>query len=245
MKSRLVFPLIPSLFTFVMVLSLLSLGAWQISRMNWKSDLLHKVQENISLPPVSIQNVLNDMRPHNWEFRKVKLKGKFLHNLEVNLIPKALNGQPGYHLITPFQLEDGSIVIINRGWVPLTESYETIDRPDEIIEIMGTINGFQRKGLFVPKNNFDKKEVFYLDAKDFVEYTNLITILPFYVVQEPVVNEIKHFPQEVGVSLNIPNNHLVYAITWFTLALAAFIIYAIFVFQWNQRLQTLNESYDS
>lgn len=242
LKLKFYLPLIPTVSTVFIVLTLIGLGSWQLMRLKWKTEMLSQIYANTNLPPIDMDQVLNDIHPEKWEYRRVILKGRFLHDLEVNLVPRSLNGQPGYHLITPFQLESGETLLINRGWAGSRDPYESIERADKPTELIATIATFPKPGFFTPKNNFEKKEIFYIDLNAFAKNTSLVTLLPFYGIQEPKDTESALLPKPVGISLNIPNNHLAYAITWFSLAIVALIIYSIFVYQWNHRLRTLYES---
>ena len=241
-KHRFVFPLGPSVMVIAMLIALVALGSWQLSRLQWKEGVLGKIHENLKLPPISIETVLDDVNPSKWDYRKVHLRGTFLHDLEVHLVPKSHNGQPGYHLIAPFQLKSGNVVLVNRGWISSYEPYEGITRSDKPVDVIGTISPIHQKGYFTPKNNFDKREIFYVDVDQFAQFSNLVTLMPIYVIAEPLSTvPSTGFPLQVGVSLNIPNNHFAYALTWFALALALLIIYSIFVYQWNHRLRVLND----
>lgn len=236
-----VFPLVPSLVTVFVFLVLISLGGWQLARLQWKESLLEEIHKNIKLPPVSIDTLLNDMDLSKWHYRKVHLQGTFLNDLETRLIPKTYDGQPGYHLITPFRLQSGEVVLVNRGWISTHAPYESIARNDGVVDLVGVFSPLEPKGYFTPKNNFEKREIFNIDIHEFAEFTNLVTLLPIYIILEPQTEDHKSFPRPVGISLNIPNNHLAYALTWFGLALALLVIYGIFVYQWNHRLQKLHE----
>lgn len=252
----------PTFWTFILLCALITLGTWQMRRLHWKTEILNHIHRNTALEPVDMDRVINDMQPDKWDYRRMTMKGHFLYDLEMHLIPRTFNGQPGYHLITPFQLESGALVLVNRGWVRSNAPYETIKRPQETLRILGTIATFQKKGFFTPENNFEKREIFYVEAPNIAKNFNLVTLLPFYIIEDPSApsvsesetmeapsenqgdtgaSDLKIFPKALGISLNIPNNHLAYALTWYSLAVVLLILYSIFVYQWNHRVKTLKE----
>ena len=53
------------------------------------------------------------------EYRHVSLSGEFLHDKEILLGARSLNDNTGYHVVTPFRLAEGRVILVDRGWIPL------------------------------------------------------------------------------------------------------------------------------
>jgi surfeit locus 1 family protein len=98
-----------TLFCAVLFASLIALGVWQLDRLQWKLALIARVNESLSAPPVSIGKAFGDamdvpQESHiaDADYRRVKLSGHFLNNREFYVFTTGLDGEPGYHVITPF-----------------------------------------------------------------------------------------------------------------------------------------------
>ena len=95
------------------------LGFWQVYRLYWKRDLIDQMQERLQLAPIRLDtSIRTDLS--QYEHRRVTLSGQFLHEFEMLVGPrnKGGPGRPGFFVYTPLLLDDDSIVIVNRGWVP-------------------------------------------------------------------------------------------------------------------------------
>ena len=94
------------------------LGTWQLKRLAWKTQLIAECETKLTYDPIKLpKNFTVDMC-EDWEYRKVLLKGKFLHEQEMFVGPRVRNGHKGYYLITPFIRNDtGEKLLIERGWI--------------------------------------------------------------------------------------------------------------------------------
>src|SRR6056300_556406 len=106
-------------FSLPALLVLLALGFWQLDRLAWKTALINNFNERASaqaiLPP-AIDADLTEL-----EFHNLALAGRFLHDKERFLTGRTYEGNAGFHVVTPFVTENGTILFINRGWV--SEAY--------------------------------------------------------------------------------------------------------------------------
>ncbi|WP_297577254.1 SURF1 family protein [uncultured Deefgea sp.] len=98
------------IFLAGLVLLTLLLGAWQMWRANQKQSLIDQIEVQQALPTLTWSQGV----PPAW--RVLLLDGEWLNQAEMLLDQRILDGKLGYHLITPFRLKDGSIVMVNRGW---------------------------------------------------------------------------------------------------------------------------------
>ena len=109
----------PTFFALPTLLILLALGTWQVQRLEWKNDLIASFEQRSSAPPIELP--LAGEVTADLEFRRLRLVGSFDHSRETFMTGRTYEGNAGFHIVTPFSLRDGRIVLVNRGWV--SESY--------------------------------------------------------------------------------------------------------------------------
>ncbi|WP_312619180.1 SURF1 family protein, partial [Agrobacterium pusense] len=99
---------------------LLALGTWQVKRLSWKLDLIERVEARVHAEPTDAPAAgqwpaLGE--PAEYEYRRVRLSGTFLNDKEVQVYTVTDLG-PGYWVMTPLRRDDGTSIIVNRGFVP-------------------------------------------------------------------------------------------------------------------------------
>ena len=232
MLSRL--KLVPTLITIPSLIILVWLGVWQLQRMDWKADLITKLQERSTMAAETLPP--GDLSIDDMEFRQVKVTGRFLNEAEMFLLNRSLNGNPGLHVLTPFQRDDvpGSpVILVNRGWVPFDRK-EQDTREEGLIDGQTTVNGivrFQRpitglQHVFLPENEPDRNMWYSINSDQMGNQIGM-PVPNYYVVDG---NDAVPGLYPVGRQwrLDIPNNHLKYALTWFFLAIALGVIFVLY-----------------
>ncbi len=204
------------IFNSLAIIILLSLGTWQLERLRWKSDLIASMNNNISLPPVEVNSsIISNIK--SYSYRRLKLNGYFLYDKNITIYSKVVNGKVGRHLVTPFKTEFGNI-LINRGFVPEDYKVEpSKNTKNKNIFINGMVKFQQEINYFTPTNSIVKNEWYYINIEEISTYFNL-NLNSFYVIEEN--NPNGSYPLGSQYNINIPNDHLQYAFTWFSLALA-------------------------
>ena len=156
----------------------------------------------------------------------------FLHDKEIFLGATSEAGGQGYQVLTPLLEPGGRIVFINRGFIP-TELKAPAKRPTG--QIAGTV---QLQGLlrlppaekpawFLPDNRPDLNYWFWVDLPAMSAADKLDRVAPFYIDADATPNS-GGWPKGGVTRLILPNDHLQYAITWFSLAVALIVIYVLF-----------------
>ena len=107
----------PTLLTVSMLAVLVGLGTWQLQRLEWKTQLI--AERDAGLAAAALSLPADDGQLAALEFRKVTARGRFLHDRELYVGSRTNHGKAGYHVLTPLQVEDGTVLLVNRGWVPL------------------------------------------------------------------------------------------------------------------------------
>lgn len=216
-----------SVFIFIGILILLGLGSWQIYRLQWKQDLISKIQKRSQVPPILIQKLehLSTKELKDIEFAPTLAEGYYLHTLEFKLVGKTYQGQAGYHIITPLLLKTKKILLVDRGWVPFYE--ESIDRPTGIVKVKGLLRLNSEKNSFTPENNFPSRELYFIAPQEIKIKAEIHELLPFYICISALPQQ-SLFPISIPLNLNLRNFHLAYALTWYSLAVGLGILYFFF-----------------
>ena len=210
------------IYSSIAIIILVSLGTWQLERLRWKTDILTSMKTSLSMPPLEISSdIIKNI--NNYSYRQIQLTGSYLYTNHFTIYSKVLNKKVGKHLVIPFKTQYGTI-LVNRGFIPkdykIPGSSET-----EIIKINGIVKFQQSINYFTPQNNIFKNEWYYINIDEVSEYIS-VPLLNFYIVEENNINE--EYPVGSQYNINIPNDHLQYAITWFSLAFALSIFMNIF-----------------
>lgn len=224
--------IIPTIFTFVAFATLITLGTWQIERLNYKNAMVESVNERIKLPPISLPSMIDDVE--KFRHRKIKLEGIFLHDKEIHLFtgPKVMKGKPGYNILTPFKLDNGETVLVDRGWVISTKK-EAETRPETLIgghvSLTGMIHRGETPGYFTPDNDTVKNLWFWIDIAT-ISSSSGIKLQNLYVRALKKKDATKNDVPIAGeATIALRNDHLQYAITWYSLAIILLVIYFIYI----------------
>jgi len=221
--DKLFFPL---LVTLLSVAVLIGLSAWQLQRLSWKEKLIADYEAAQQVEPIAFAT-LPEAELNAQEYRRVTVSGEFLHAKELHLGGRRYYGKTGYQLLTPLQLENGEILLVNRGWVP-TEFKEQSTRPTSLPEGIVTLTGMVRTpkpaGWLTPDNHPEKNFWFTADIPAMATHTGL-ELLPVTVEIVDAANPRDHFPAPSDGNIVMRNDHLGYALTWFSLAIAALVMF--------------------
>ena len=212
MKHKFLF----SVFVIFFILVFISLGSWQIIRLNWKNNLILEIESSLKKPPVQLSetNVTN--------FLKIKTSGSIDFDKQIYLYNLNENGTPGFEVINPIII-DSKNYLINRGWIPFEKKdLEEIYEFDEN-NIIGTLKSQGRKNIFKPDNDIKENYWFSLDREDILEFTG--KKFSDYIIY---LDGNYQFPKPKKITANISNNHKKYAITWFSLAISILLLYLYF-----------------
>ena len=229
----------PTLISLPILVLSLSLGVWQMERREWKRDILDRLTANQAAAPMTLDELLRG-DPLRHEYGRVKLAGSFLHDKEFHLAARSLKNKVGLQLVTAFKTDDGKIVLFDRGWIP-SEKKEPAKRAEGQVpgrvELTGIVRRNQERRQFAPENAPDKNVWFHVD----VPLMRRMAGAPPDPKLDAFFLDADAAPNPGGVPiggqtrLDIPNDHLQYAITWFLLALALAGVYLAYHWE-NGRL---------
>lgn len=188
---------------------LVSLGLWQVQRLAWKQDILAAIDSRIAAQPIPLPEV-PDIASDTYA--PVALKGQFGSGELFVLVSRKQSGA-GYRVIAPFVTDDGRHILVDRGFIP-TEARDT-QRRTGATEITGNIHWPDDRTSSTPENDVAGNIWF---ARDVAAMAKALKTEPLLVIarsENPPVPGLTPLPVD---SSAIPNDHLNYAITWFSLA---------------------------
>jgi surfeit locus 1 family protein len=222
--------LAPTLITIAIVLICVGLGYWQLERLQWKRGLIAQREAAVTAPPAVLPRTLAEAR--GMEFRHVVAEGVFLNDKEVYLgATSPRNGDAGFDVLTPLREADGRIVFVNRGFVPTERKDPGTRRAGQLegsVRVAGLLRlpPETRPGWFLPDNRADMNYWFWIDLPAMAKADRLDDVAPFYIDADASPNP-GGWPQGGVTPLELPNNHLQYALTWFSLAVGMVVIYVV------------------
>ncbi len=216
-----------AVFVAVTLGALVALGAWQVHRLNWKNDLIAVREAALALPPLELSRNLPDADA--VPFRRVRVRGEFLHRLEIQLGPRTHRGAAGYHVITPLRLAGGGTVLVNRGWAPTQRRDPATRREGQttgVVRIDGLVRPPPAQGWVTPDNAPGKGDWYFIDIAAIASHLGLSDVAPVMIEAGPAPNP-GGYPLGGHTIVAPVNNHLQYAVTWFALAAVLLAIYII------------------
>ena len=229
----------PTLISLPILVLSLSLGIWQMERREWKLDILDRLTANQAAAPLTLDELLRG-NPLRHEYGRVKVAGTFMHDKEFHLAARSLKNKVGMQVVTPLKTDDGRIVLFDRGWIP-SEKKEPAQRAEGQVagrvELTGIVRRSQIKGRFVPDNAPDKNVWFQVDVPLMRQLAGASPDprLDTFFLEADAAPNPGGVPIGGQTRLDIPNDHLQYAITWFLIALALAGVYLAYHWE-NGRL---------
>ena len=233
-----------AIFTLVMVIAFTSLGVWQLQRRVAKHALIAALDERLAkapapLPPTSLWNMFAPVRE---EFRRVTFTATYadLPDAMVYSSGSAVRGDvagPGSWAFLPARLPDGETVVVNAGFVQNTmqdraQQDRAVNRliTGEPVILTGYIRFPESTDRLTPKEDRAKRLWF---VRDHVAMSRALgwseggkPVAPFYIDLESPVPD-SGIPKPGPLQVRLKDDHLQYAITWFTLAAAVVIAFGV------------------
>jgi len=218
-----------TLMTLAGLVILIGLGVWQLDRKVWKENLITTLNTRLGRVPEDLPPRASwaQLREDKEEFRRVVFPAEFLDGEEALVYTAGsplrpdVKG-PGYWVFAPARLAGGSIILVNRGFVPADRKdpgTRTEGAPHGIVDIVGVLRWPETRNSFTPADDPKNNVWFLRDSNSIAKFKTWLTAAPFYIDQEGPVPP-GALPKPGKLEVRLPDNHLQYAITWFGLALA-------------------------
>ena len=223
---------------FCGLFTLLGLGYWQIERGVWKKDIIAKLDKEYQKDAEKYPLQPEDFLPaQDGRFKVVRgiVNGQFLKNKTL-FWPSIYNAQYGYQLMDPFLLENGKILMVNRGWVRRKSGSvlpEKLYLPpyDKKLEIIGVVREIETNYFTLdnePRTNQWRKFL----PKEIEQHLAIENVLPTVLFAEHVKDvKFKALAEVSGTRVYPRNKHHQYAFFWFTLSALWILIFGTFMFK--------------
>lgn len=205
-----------------------ALGTWQVQRLFWKLDLIERVEQRAYAAPTPVPDPArwSEITPASDEYRHIRLEGIYLYDLTAKVQAATKLGS-GYWLMTPLQLDNGRIVFINRGFITPTGK-DLARQADSAggnsrVTVTGLLRMNEPGGGFLRNNAPEADRWYSRDVQALAKSRGLVEVAPFFVDADASTAGTAEKPGAYPVGgltvLRFHNNHLVYALTWYALAL--------------------------
>lgn len=207
-----------------------ALGVWQVQRLAWKQDLVRQVDTRIHAAPVAAPTPDQVVTRQADQYRRVVVSGRFDHQREA-LVKAVTDLGPGSWVLTPLVTDRGFTVLINRGFIP-SERQKAVDRAVGQVEGQVTVVGLLRLtepgGGFLRANDPAGDRWFSRDVAGIVKARDIqVPVAPYFIDADATPNP-GGWPRGGLTVVRFANSHLIYALTWFGLALmsaAGFVLF--------------------
>ena len=197
------------------------LGVWQVQRLFWKLDLIARVEARIHADPVAAPDpaAFAAGPPADAEYRRVLLTGHFGNDRET-LVQAVTERGGGFWVLTPFATDSGFTILVNRGFVPPANRAPDSRRETRIdgpTHVVGLLRLREPGGGFLRSNDPAHDRWFSRDVAAIAAARGLTNVAPYFVDAERS-GPPDALPVGGLTVVRFSNSHLIYALTWFTLA---------------------------
>ncbi|MET1114446.1 MAG: SURF1 family protein [Comamonas sp.] len=232
-----------ALLGMALFVAFVGLGSWQLQRRAWKLELIERVTERVRATPVAAPAPAQwpEVTAQQHEYLPVTLSGQFLAQKTV-LAQAVTELGAGFWVLTPLQAADGSQTLINRGFVPTGERQAWLpegtaaDTRSEPQTITGLLRMTEPGGGFLRDNDAAQQRWYSRDVAAIAAAQGLTRAAPYFIDAgrpgEPVAAQT--WPRPGMTVIAFHNSHLVYALTWYGMALLV-LVAAWVVVRWERR----------
>ncbi|HEY8555501.1 MAG TPA: SURF1 family protein [Burkholderiales bacterium] len=228
---------VPTLAALVLVPLFCGLGFWQLRRAEEKEALQAEYDRRAAAPPITLQGA--PVAVEEVQYARVRARGVYETEYQVLWDNRIHNGVPGYHVLTPFRIENSDTrVLVNRGWVPAPPSraeLPDIDAPPAPVDISGTAVAPRVDFLLGELDPLTRTRPTVWQQIDLERYAQQVEwpLQPIVVLLDPqspggYVREWARLDAGIAV-------HRGYAFQWFALAATAIVVYVVLVVRWYRR----------
>jgi surfeit locus 1 family protein len=208
------------------LLILIGLGVWQIQRLHEKDALLASIAERMTAQEAPLDDVLR-LPIAQTEWRHVRARGRFLHDKEAYVHAIEPEFGLGVHVLTPLEMDEGGVVLVDRGFVPLSSRPPDTRRAAQVegeVGVSGIVRLAGERNVFTPGADERERTWYWRDPEGIAQALGVAIRAPLVIVADQPANP-GGVPRFTGYRVDIPNNHLQYALTWFGLALTLVGVY--------------------
>ena len=205
-------------FVFLFIILFCFLGTWQLYRLDWKNSLITEITEGLNSEPVlySYSSVKN--------YQRFILEGEFDYSNQLYFYSLSTKSEPGFDVFTPYKLKDGNFVLVNRGWIKKELKNKVEINQNQSSKIIGVAKTEFKINIFKPENEPKNNIWFSINFDEFETQLGIKLNKAIFYLDDKNINLPK--PREINADL--PNNHLKYALTWYSIAISILLYFLYF-----------------
>ena len=195
-----------------------ALGTWQLVRLQWKNNLINEISEGLKSPAINYSNKIKT------NYQRISVSGEYDFEKQIYLYSLNEKGKPGYDVITPFKTQGLENILVNRGWIETLQKNENVINNITTTKIQGLLLKNVKKNIFKPDNEIKNNIWFSINSTDVKKFTGkTFNEHILYLEDENVVT-----PKPKKITIDLPNNHLKYALTWYSISISIFAYFLYF-----------------
>jgi len=203
----------------------IALGTWQLQRRAWKLDLIARVDARVHAPPVAApdRREWSAVTAKTHEYLHVRVTGTLLNDAATAVTALTELGS-GYWMLTPLRTSDGNIILINRGFVAKPDAVHIPTRDADggpTTTITGLLRMSEPRGAWLRRNDAKANRWYSRDVEAIASARGISPVAPYFIDADRSSSPGDGADSPIGglTVIAFPNNHLLYSITWYTLAL--------------------------
>ena len=199
---------------------MVNLGQWQLNRHNERKEFNATLVQRFDAPIQPLETLLQSAKPEDIEWMPAAITGTYLQGEDISMVNVSQNGVAGYNAVTPMLLEDGMVVLVNRGFMPLASEFPPA--PSGEVSLLGRVRASseRRTGAVSDPATGELTEVQRIDI-DRLQQQIDGELVPVYI------QLLKSTPAEAPTLSTIVDPdfsngpHLSYTVQWLVFALCA------------------------
>lgn len=182
-------------------------------------ELISEITFGLNSTPITYSNSIEK------NYQRVVSEGSYDFKDQIYLYSLNDKGKPGFDVITPFENNNNEVVLVNRGWIPKElKQISEINPIENNIKITGLLRKIYKANMFKPDNDLKNNIWFSVNLIDLKKLTgNKFSNFIIYL-EDPNMKA----PLPKKITVDVPNNHLKYAITWYSIAISILLYYLYF-----------------
>jgi surfeit locus 1 family protein len=208
LKNQLLF----NIFVLSVITLFCALGTWQLVRLQWKNTLIHQISEGLKSSPINYSDKIKA------NYQRVIIEGKYNFKKQIYLYSLNDKGQPGFDVITPFESISSENILVNRGWIKSNLKNNHIIDISTDDQIQGLILKNIKPNIFKPENDIETNIWFSINLEQVKEVTGKNFGNYILYLEDKKIK----IPKPKKITIDLPNNHLKYAITWYSISISIF-----------------------
>ena len=195
-----------------------ALGTWQLVRLQWKNNLINQISEGLKSPAINYSNKIQT------NYQRISVNGEYDFEKQIYLYSLNEKGKPGYDVITPFKTKRLENILVNRGWIETVQKNKNEINKIKTSKIEGLLLKNVKKNIFKPDNEIKNNIWFSINSKDVKKFTGITFNEHILYLEDKNINT----PKPKQITIDLPNNHLKYALTWYSISISIFAYFLYF-----------------